>query len=40
MAGNNRIRENSERKGVVTGVVMTAVLHLCAPALVSFTGLK
>lgn len=40
MAGNNRIRENSERKGVVTGVVMTAVLHLCALALVSFTGLK
>ena len=40
MAGNNRIRENSERKGVVTGVVMTVVLHLCALALVSFTGLK
>ena len=40
MADNNRIRENSERKGVLTGVVMTAVLHLCALALVSFTGLK
>ena len=33
-------RRNNERKGTVTGVVLTAAVHLCALALVSFTGLK
>ena len=40
MADNRGIRQSTERKGVVIGVVLTAGVHVCAIALVSFTGLK
>ena len=40
MADNRGIRQSTERKGVVIGVVLTAGVHACAIALVSFTGLK
>ena len=40
MADNNSIRRSTERGSVVTGVVLTVGLHVCAAVLVSFTGLK
>lgn len=40
MADNSRIRQEVERKGTVTGIVLTVAVHVCAIALVSFTGLK
>lgn len=40
MAENSRIRQEVERKGTVTGIVLTVAVHVCAIALVSFTGLK
>ena len=40
MADNNSIRRSTERGSVVTGVVLTVGLHICAAVLVSFTGLK
>ena len=35
-----RERNERERNSVLTGIVMTVVLHLCAVLLVSFTGIK
>lgn len=35
-----RERGVRERNSVVTGIVMTLVIHVCAAALVSFTGIK
>ena len=40
MAYDGRIRDGNERRGVVTGIAMTVVLHVCALVLVSFSGLK
>ena len=35
-----RERNERERNSVITGIMMTVVLHLCAVLLVSFTGIK
>lgn len=40
MAYDDRIRDRNERRGLVTGIAMTVVLHVCALVLVSFSGLK
>lgn len=40
MAYDDRIRDRNERRGAVTGIAMTVALHVCALALVSFSGLK
>lgn len=40
MAYDRRLREKSERRSTVTGIVMTVALHLCAVLLVSFSGIK
>ncbi len=40
MAEDNRIKQQAERKGVVIGIVLTVAVHVCAVALVSFSGLK
>jgi len=40
MQNDQIIRQKREKTANITGIVMTAVLHLCALALVSFSGLK
>ena len=40
MKNDQIIRQKRERNATITGIAMTAVLHICALVLVSFTGLK
>ncbi|MBR5077082.1 MAG: hypothetical protein IKX28_08770 [Bacteroidales bacterium] len=40
MQNGQIIRQKRERNARITGILMTAVIHVCALVLVSFTGLK
>ena len=40
MKNDQIIRQKRERNARITGILMTAVIHVCALVLVSFTGLK